>query len=425
MSYTKHLSQHGHLDSQAGTKRKRTTQATLIEVEISWTAARCNRLLRSITSRLNTLRRIHKSGSGQFEPNASRTREQQSGKSSRTYSGHWSTKDPIWLPGSQKSSSQTYATKSRRAKPKPTARPADHVSATSAFPTPFVKRMGTLRCDKENTSPFDVATSPTKAQGRTRRSMQLPVKPASSAQEAEQGLESALDNLLRQTQQENPPAGSGTRSLFASCLRRVPAYIGLGSGGPDEEESGEDDESNVYRCLESLGTKAGAGWSGLRDVVRSHGVQLVSDAIRQGLLSENIVQRLSKICSPHGAAHAGQDFCASLVWQTKSIRSLQRLGSFSRQHDLGPSKYRILRTLIENDSTYLGKLCDLPGFWNDLLGALTGSAGYEASQLLNVCTKIIQASNNTARIKPSITSQVRSALIKLSVMVTAGALLEQ
>lgn len=284
--------------------------------------------------------------------------------------------------------------------------------------------MGALRCDKENANP-DVATSPTKVQARMRKSMKLPVKPASSAQEAEQGLESALDNLLRQTQQEHRPAASGTRSLFASCLRRVPAYINLDSGRSDDEGSDEDDESDIYQYLESLGTKVGAGWSGLREVVWSHGVQLISDAIRQGLLSEDVVQRLSKTCSPYGAASAGQDFSASLVWHQKSIKSLQRLGSFSRQHGLGSSKYRALQAFVQYEPVNLGKLCDLPGFWNDLLGALTGPAGYEALRLLHACMEATQQLSATGRVKPRITSQIRGALIKLSVMATAGALLPQ
>jgi hypothetical protein len=89
---------------------------------------------------------------------------------------------------------------------------------------------------------------------------------------------------------------------MGACLRRVPDYIDLELEDLDEESKEDEDiTSSIYSELESLGTNSGGGWSGLREVVRSHGVKYVLAAIEEGLIKGTRVSELVATCSKHGA----------------------------------------------------------------------------------------------------------------------------
>lgn len=79
----------------------------------------------------------------------------------------------------------------------------------------------------------------------------------------------------------------GAASLFASCLRQIPAMIEAEQKSfedEDDEDNEVDVASEIYSELESLGP-GGAGYMPLRAVVRAHGLQLVFACMREGILS--------------------------------------------------------------------------------------------------------------------------------------------
>lgn len=89
---------------------------------------------------------------------------------------------------------------------------------------------------------------------------------------------------------------------MGACLRRVPDYIDLELEDLDEDnEEDENITSTIYSELESLGTNNGGGWSGLREVVRSHGLHHVRAAMDEGLIKDMRISELVAACSKRGA----------------------------------------------------------------------------------------------------------------------------
>jgi hypothetical protein len=304
MSYNEHLTAGlatiwdcttGEAAERIAPKRKRISQDSLRE-EIPWTAARCNRLLRTITSRVNILRKQSKlcaAGSSVRDAQSSRSvsRTPSEDASPPRKDRKSSANDPEWVPGAEtKNSSRTYGGKPRSKAP---SRKAD-----SGFSTPFVKRL-LKNAPLSAVTPCAIAT---RADERPKKTLQLPVQLASRNEEAQRNLVRAFDNLLSATGSAPGEKRVGARSLMGACLRRVPDYIDLELEDLDDTDENEDViTSSIYDELESLGTNSGGGWSGLREVVRSHGLHDVRGAIDQGLIKDNRISELVDICSKHGA----------------------------------------------------------------------------------------------------------------------------
>lgn len=102
--------------------------------------------------------------------------------------------------------------------------------------------------------------------------------------------------LYRTRTKDNPPIHNvsvekkGAASLFATCLRQIPAMIeaeqeSLDEGDDDNNETDVTDE--IYAELESLGS-GGACYTPLREVVRAHGLRLVFACMRDKVLSYTV-----------------------------------------------------------------------------------------------------------------------------------------
>lgn len=111
---------------------------------------------------------------------------------------------------------------------------------------------------------------------------------------------SALGSFLRATSECSTSVAcpSGTRSLFSTCLRRVPDYIS------DEELECKTEESDnalgisstIYNDLEAFGSSPRGGWKPLREVVRSHGISLLCAAINQGHITAPEARYFVNVC---------------------------------------------------------------------------------------------------------------------------------
>ncbi|KXT02899.1 hypothetical protein AC578_1844 [Pseudocercospora eumusae] len=283
-----------------------------LQTDDIWTEARCNRLLRSITSRVEALRKI-------IQPDIKKLREQ--GRPchvSRPKSEHWSAIDPAWLPnGKAKAQQQTYVGKMKSTKRlKSGIEDEGRLSKTLTLPSPFVQRlMGSVDGAGRTTHTHGGRAANTAAPDQTlvdggserivcpkrRRSRQLPLKPCSAREGAEAALITAFEHVLHSTKEGPTKRMLGARSLRSTCLRQVPAYIAMDEQYRDDEDDDEK-SSDVLAVLEStMSSSHRAGWPGLRVVVRAQCVSQICQAVTDSLLSDSIIDRLVGLCCKNDA----------------------------------------------------------------------------------------------------------------------------
>ncbi|KFY48189.1 hypothetical protein V495_01540 [Pseudogymnoascus sp. VKM F-4514 (FW-929)] len=117
------------------------------------------------------------------------------------------------------------------------------------------------------------------------------------------GVLNALDSLLRTTEQADAPVPARSNSLFSLCLRNVHQRIQVEEHWEaiDTETAGvksilrRDISGEIYAQLEDIGTSE-HGWKHLRTVVRAHGVQIVADAISSGLINQGFGGHIVMSC---------------------------------------------------------------------------------------------------------------------------------
>lgn len=361
MTFTEHLTaglaaawdcKPDEVQHRLATKRRRTGPSVLEREDIAWTAARCNRLLRTITSRINILRRLAKLPAVEREASDfSSTQDRSSKKPSAAAKPRRLSrvKDPEWMPdGSTKAACRTYGD---RAKVKPAQ--VKRKSNEPGFTTPFVKRL--MNADL-TAIPSEKRQNPDSLPARQR---QLPVKASSVNEEAQRNLVTAFASALDATAAPCKPTRMGAPSLMSSCLRRIPQYVELEVSELDEDEARmEDVTSEIFAELEGMGTKADGGWQGLREVVRASCMFHVSNAIEGGLVSGDRVSELVDACSRRDAvreAHfllqAWLDRHAAISKQQLKFEhpALRRLLTIQQSHDATELYLRTMSDLVEND----------------------------------------------------------------------------
>lgn len=419
MSLNQHLIRNGD-STQAyvsGTKRKRGNHDS-VEEEIAWTATRCQRILRTITSRISTLRKLLESDIG-TESASNGSCGVPNKKPQLKKAEHWSSVDPAWLPnGKPKTLGRTYASKAKEGKRK-VLKARD---LNLAYPTPFVKRIGSAGNSNDYEQTKTPGTQPVK---KSRRSRQLPVKPQSAQQETEQGLTAAVSAILSCTK-AGEKARHGSRSLLSTCLRKVPGYIELSA----EEDAGEgvtqdDVSTEVFAYLEDFGARE--GWVGLRGVVRSQCIHLIAKAIDDNLVSENTISTLIDICSSQKALSDGQTLLHAWLKRAEipSATSLERLDSFASQHRCYGFKFRTLNEVGRSQSSSMVRFGSTPMFWKDMLSSLTGDSSHEASCCLVSCVKTFARLESHEDLKAGIKSNMRDLALKVTVMATASVLTDE
>jgi hypothetical protein len=360
MSYNEHLTSGlaaiwdcttGEAAERIAPKRKRISQGSSRE-EIPWTAARCNRLLRTITSRVNILRKQSKlcaAGSSVREVQPCRSVGHSSSEETTPpprKDHRISANDPDWIPEANlKAPSRIYGGRAK-SQQKIATRKAD-----SGFSTPFVKRL--LNNAPASTNKLSSCNATTDKHPKKMR--RLPVQLASSNEEAQRNLVRAFDGLLTTTNSTSGPGRTGARSLMSACLRRVPDYIDLEAEDLDQDyETDESITSSIYSELESLGTNSEGGWSGLREVVRSHGLHLICAAIEEGLIQDSRIDELVSACSKHTAL-----FEADLLLRTWISRDHAGKTRTLEDSHLALTKLTELRSIHDAPELYLRHHTDL------------------------------------------------------------------
>ncbi|KAF8864155.1 hypothetical protein BDZ45DRAFT_56000 [Acephala macrosclerotiorum] len=154
-----------------------------------------------------------------------------------------------------------------------------------------------------------------------------------------EGIYNGLEALLRATEQERPDTGrKGARSLSTMALRAIPRYVTeqeclleayMQETGSKSAIQSRDIATEIYDELEGFGT-SGYGWPQLRAVVRSHGIQVLGDAIRAGLFDMDFCGALVTLCIHTSAIDEAQSLLSALVSSAPYSRPKALHDSLSR-----------------------------------------------------------------------------------------------
>ncbi len=213
------------------------------------------------------------------------------------------------------------------------------------------------------------------------------------------GLYNGLDTLLRATEKGRAGDGLGARSLFSSCLRKVPDYIAeeqLWSAAEDPD-SDIDVASSVYSDLEALGSSSAGGWTPLREVVRAHGTSILGNALKDGFLNPSLARGLIVICLHYHAYDEAQHFVECIISSMKPFPKSQstpkRLFARECSVELSTLKYFVtasgrfhflyqqLATLFSNGILPFGWISS-PGMvdcWNGVIWSITQEDGHASA----------------------------------------------
>ena len=141
-----------------------------------------------------------------------------------------------------------------------------------------------------------------------------------STRRLKEGICKALEALLRATTCEKINDNSECRSLFSICLRNIPDHIAEEQRLTDNEDPENDIDvaSEVYADLEAFRSAPDGGWESLREVARSHGVSLIGEAIREGLLELSLARQILSLCLGLAAYDEAECVIGSMITSMKS-----------------------------------------------------------------------------------------------------------
>lgn len=389
-----------------------------------WTSARCNRLLRPLTSRILILRKdrarfpsgIQDSSSKAIEVAPKVTVESTSNQDDNSSSdAEWARpRKRIKRTYSGKTSSKNHKA-SKNKKNSKSLKELDHLAAGEiSIPTPILNRARGQEFCRSPLLPHSLDhLNPTAGQNATRlawlKEKSSRSKLADSLQSIREsigesrcntyeGIYNGLDNLLRDTASTTTSDSKkkGAKSLFSMCLRTIPLYIAEEEALASEAavESGNKsalDSSNVtaeiYDELQ-LYSSSECGWEPLRCVVRSHGIHTITSAIEAGLFEEQFSQALMNLCISTGASEEGEMILSSILGSKifprpktiysrfsddRTTRTLTLLRDVAAETKKTSYRYQYLTSLISNGKLPLDWIAtkEFSLFWTDAIKSLS------------------------------------------------------
>jgi hypothetical protein len=357
--------------------------------EQEWTAARCHRLLRALTSRVAILNKELARFSSVAQNEKEPTRE--NAKRGKGTAG--ARADADWTRARTRIR-QTYSKKGTRTdndpqknirKPRgPSAKGRKSlIPGEIAVPTPILARArGELLAEEGPVKVHSdgVLREPVRRSKRARtrylaidgesnfqlsESLELRRRITATRYSTYEGIYSGLEALLRATT-TTQSRRRGPDSLLAMSLRAIPRYITqqqallqahIEKTGSKSAIENRDISAEMYDELETLGT-SGNGWKRLRTIVRSHGIQVVSDAIRAGLLDVEFSGALIALCVNISAIEEAQTLLSVLLTITPCpgpkttydipCRPVAMLCKFTEHTGQYSFQYRQLSDMVSN-----------------------------------------------------------------------------
>jgi hypothetical protein len=315
--------------------------------ELPWNTTRCNRLLRPLSSKLAKLHKEFdrpRSANGErraatanaFSIKASPRKAALVSQSAlpRKPRAFEKRKDPDWMPvaGPHGANRKTYGARGAK-KANNAQRVGLSGSSTRPGELPFTPLISRVGGSFQASSPVDAspARKVSKNKGplnaETQQIQELKERLPVNIGNLVNGLSEAYANLLKATSVEGEKRRNGTRSLFSSCLRKIPDYIELEEHFAvlDREEQDDDDENRdisqeTYTYLEAqFESVPGQGWRAFKQVVRAHGTSLVCDAFADQILGLETLQVLVTHCLNSSAWDEAEQLLLSYLPNLRSI----------------------------------------------------------------------------------------------------------
>ncbi|KAH9222909.1 hypothetical protein DL95DRAFT_146053 [Leptodontidium sp. 2 PMI_412] len=329
-------------------RRESTINTRLLNAdqEQEWTAARCHRLLRALTSRVAILKkdlsRFQSTGKEAFgngravahrDPSVvdaewtktkKRIRQTYSGRGGRGGNGLEATKGRS-RPAVPKKG-RTSLLPGEVTVPTPIlarARGENHLPPPPLWPTIDEPQAEILQRNKRPRTRYMANDGEGQFQpSETLRDLRQKVTAARYT--TYEGIYNGLEALLRTTTKdgsEEKTKPKGPRSLLSMVLDAVPRYITQQEGLLEahmEETGGKtalnqrDISTEIYDELESFGSSR-HGWKRLKVIVRSHGIQVLSDAIHLGIFDDGFCGVLIALCINSFAIEEAQCLLSALL----------------------------------------------------------------------------------------------------------------
>ncbi|KAI0180886.1 hypothetical protein GGR52DRAFT_9683 [Hypoxylon sp. FL1284] len=154
-----------------------------------------------------------------------------------------------------------------------------------------------------------------------RRLAGLRTQPSSNRHSDLEAIYKSLEALLRATRSDHGQT-RGSRSLLDMCLRKVPQYIEELEAWErmEAEENGTvstlddvDTSAYIYDYLESFAPIQALGWKHLRAVVRADGLKAVRQGISEGLFGDDFSELLIDLCARNEALPEAEELIEALV----------------------------------------------------------------------------------------------------------------
>ncbi|RFU27014.1 hypothetical protein B7463_g9331, partial [Scytalidium lignicola] len=363
----------------------------------AWTAARCHRLLRPLTSRILVLNKEQSRSSSETHSHSNQNLETVRSLSAediydpddgsisgaewtrprkrvkRTYSGRHGRGSSIYQNNSKK-----------RQAPKFTN---PLVPGEISVPTPIINRTRgqELCCSPVCHPSLPDASQDIKRNHRTMakgsrlklaHSLQSIRKLSSGSRcNTYEGIYNGLENLLRDTA-ASPSSNSrqkGASPLFSMCLKAIPRYIAEEEALASEEAAKNgnklaletsDIATEIYDELENH-SSSGSGWDHLRIVTRMHGIHIIINAIQSGVFDERFGETLVTLCAHTDAIEEAEIIVSSILSNKtfptprtiysrfsddESTHPLAILSELAGQTGRTSYQYRHVTSLISNGS---------------------------------------------------------------------------
>ncbi|KAI4148978.1 MAG: hypothetical protein L6R39_002628 [Caloplaca ligustica] len=301
-----------------------------------WTAARCQRLLRPLSAKLALLRKEKQSFTAVIEDfrqghsgvkNSGSHRPSLSFGERRRRSDKVNLADEEWAPNPRASKriKRTYTLKTSSSQqrdepshPSATDQPSQDQSEIT-IPSDFLQGKPQFGPEPDAAASSGDPSSIRKDWCISKREIRDSKKVVAgqsrsvcgstipSAWKLTSGIYKGLEALLGATERHGA-SQNGVRSLFATCLRKVPDFIAQEElwHKTEDPESDIDISSVVYRDLEARSTSEANGWKPLREVVRAHGISMVGSAVSEGLIENNPFRGIINLCLRLGAYDEAQ-----------------------------------------------------------------------------------------------------------------------
>lgn len=412
--------------------------------EKEWTAARCHRLLRALTSRVAILNkelgRLSQPGQSQDRNNGEAPK---TAKSSRTNTRD-DDEDNDWTRP-RKKVKRTYSTRTGRKgagrdipkTPRLLSKGRKSLgSGDILIPTPILARARGEHYVDEHPSMIANSGFHDQNLGRTKRSRHhymtndgepcfqlsgtlrdLRRKVNASRYTIYEGIYNGLEALLRSTMDDEPEVKrKGARSLFSTALIAVPDYIAEEEEAHFEEIgtksaiNARDITTEIYDELENFGS-SGHGWKKLKTVVRSHGMKVLGDAITAGLLDVEFCGVLITLCIHTFAAEEAEILLSSMLYSGRfqtpktlydiAPRPFSMLWKFVEYTGRFAFQYHQLASLISNGILPLGWLAtkEFRPVWTGVVQRLSpGAVNSDALFFLEISLPLLAGSGRSSTV---------------------------